>query len=168
MNAALDGGLKSEAEAFLVAEGRLLDAGRFEEWLALFAEDGFYWIPAAPGQADPLNHLSIFYEDKSVLRMRVRRLSHPRAYSALPAPRTAHLVGSVTAAPSAEPGVDCECRSTVMVAEHRAGQNGAERRLWAGQQLHRLRRTPEGWRIVLKRVDLIDCDAAHGILAIPI
>jgi len=167
MNAALPGDLKSEAEAFLIAEGRLLDAGRFEEWLALFAEDGFYWIPAAPGQADPLNHLSIFYEDKSVLRMRVRRLSHPRAYSALPQPRTAHLVASVTAQPSAEPGVDCECRSTLMVAEYRAGQSG-DRRLWAGQQLHRLRRTPEGWRIVLKRVDLIDCDAAHGILAIPI
>jgi 3-phenylpropionate/cinnamic acid dioxygenase small subunit len=168
MNAALHADLKSEAEAFLVEEGRLLDAGRYEEWLALFAEDGFYWIPAAPGQADPLNHLSIFYEDKSVLRMRVRRLSHPRAYSALPAPRTAHLVGSVTAARGAEAGIDCEARSTVMVAEYRAGDKGGDRRLWAGQQLHRLRRTPEGLRIVLKRVDLIDCDAAHGILAIPI
>jgi benzoate/toluate 1,2-dioxygenase beta subunit len=167
MNDSPDSGLRSEAEAFLIEEGRLLDAGRYEEWLALFAEDGFYWIPAAPGQADPLNHLSIFYEDKSVLRMRVRRLSHPRVYSALPAPRTAHLVGSVTARRAAEPGVDCECRSALMVAEHRAGQSG-DRRLWAGQQLHRLRRTPEGWRIVLKRVDLIDCDAAHGILSVPI
>ena len=167
MDAAWMRDLKSEAEAFLIAEGRLLDAARYEEWLALFAEDGFYWIPAAPGQADPLNHLSIFYEDKSVLRMRVRRLAHPRAYSALPAPRTAHLVGSVAAAPSSDPGVDCECRSTLMVAEYRAGQS-AERRLWAGQQLHRLRRTSQGWRIVLKRVDLIDCDAAHGILAVPI
>jgi len=164
MNAAIEADLKSEAEAFLIAEARLLDAGRFEEWLALFAEDGFYWVPAAPGQTDPLNHLSIFYEDKSVLRMRIRRLAHPRAYSSVPAPRTAHIVGSVTAGPAAEPGADCECRSTVMVAEHRAG----EKRLWAGQQLHRLRRTPEGWRIVLKRVDLIDCDAAHGILGVPI
>ena len=41
--------VKSEAEAFLIAEARLLDAGRFDEWLALFAEDGFYWVPAAPG-----------------------------------------------------------------------------------------------------------------------
>src|SRR5262249_44966581 len=89
MNAAGDGDLRAEAEAFLVAEARLLDEGRFEDWLALFADDGFYWIPAAPGQNDPFNHLSIFYEDKSVLGMRIRRLAHPRAYSALPAPRTA-------------------------------------------------------------------------------
>ena len=168
MNAAIEGDLKSAAEAFLIEEARLLDAGRFEDWLALFAEDGFYWVPAAPGQTDPLNHLSIFYEDKSVLRMRIRRLAHPRAYSALPAPRTAHMIGSVTAAPATERGVDCECRSSVMVAEYRAGDGPGDRRLWAGRQLHRLRRTSEGWRMVLKRIDLIDCDAAHGILAVPI
>lgn len=156
--------LKAEAEAFLIEEARLLDAGRFDEWLALFAEDGFYWVPAAPGQADPLNHLSIFYEDKSVLTMRIRRLSHPRAFSALPAPRTAHIVGNVTVSRPAGADIDCECRSTVMVAEHRGG----DRRLWAGQQMHRLRRTGAGLRIVLKRVDLIDCDAAHGILSVPI
>ena len=158
------GALKEEAEAFLFEEARLLDAGRYEEWLALFAEDGFYWVPAAPSQADPLNHLSIFYEDKSVLTMRIRRLSHPRAYSALPQPRTAHLVGNVAARRPEGAGIDCECRSTVMMAEYRGG----DRRLWAGQQMHRLRRTQEGLRIVLKRVDLIDCDAAHGILSVPI
>jgi 3-phenylpropionate/cinnamic acid dioxygenase small subunit len=168
MNAVLGDDLKSAAAAFLVEEARLLDAGRFEEWLALFAEDGFYWLPAAPGQADPLNHLSIFYEDKSVLRMRVRRLAHPRVYSAQPAPRTAHMIGGITVAPAAEAGADCECRSTVMVAEYRASSGHSDRRLWAGQQLHRLRRTPEGLRIVLKRIDLIDSDAAHGILSVPI
>ncbi len=167
MNAAVESDVKGEAEAFLIAEARLLDAGRFEEWLALFAEDGFYWVPAAPGQSDPLNHLSIFYEDKSVLGMRVRRLGHPRVYSAQPAPRTVHLVGNVTAARGDEPGIDCEVRSSVMVAEYRPGQS-ADRRVWAGQQTHKLRRTPEGWRIVLKRVDLVDCDAVHGILAVPI
>jgi benzoate/toluate 1,2-dioxygenase beta subunit len=96
--------------------------------------------------------------------MRIRRLSHPRAYSALPVPRTAHIVGNVTAGRPADADVDCECRSTLMVAENRGG----DRRLWAGQQMHRLRRTEAGLRIVLKRVDLIDCDAAHGILSVPI
>jgi benzoate/toluate 1,2-dioxygenase beta subunit len=156
--------LRSEAEAFLIEEARLLDEARFDEWLALFAEDGFYWVPAAPGQTDPFTHLSIFYEDKSVLAMRLRRLSHPRAYAALPVPRTAHLVGNVAVARPEQASVDCEVRSTVMMAEYRVG----DRRLWAGRQTHRLRRMPQGLRIVLKRVDLIDCDAAHGILSVPI
>jgi benzoate/toluate 1,2-dioxygenase beta subunit len=100
--------------------------------------------------------------------MRVRRLSHPRAYGALPPARTAHLVGNITAEPGDEAGVDLVCRSTVMMADYRAGGGGADRRLWAGQQTHKLRRTPEGLRMALKRVDLIDCDAAHGVLAVPI
>jgi len=166
--APLNAALKAEAEAFLVAEGRLLDGQRFEDWLALFAEDGFYWVPAVPEQSDPFNQISIFYEDKSVLTMRVRRLSHPRAYGALPMTRTAHLVGSITAEPGDEQGIDLVCRSTVMMADYRAGGDRADRRVWAGQQIHKLRRTPEGLRIVLKRVDLIDCDAAHGVLAAPI
>jgi benzoate/toluate 1,2-dioxygenase beta subunit len=56
---------------------------------------------------------------------------------------------------------DVEVRSTVMMAEHRAGQ----RRLWAGQCLHRLRRNGEGFKIVLKRIDLIDADAPHEIVS---
>ena len=35
-------------EAFLVHEARLLDDGRFEEWLALFTTDAWYWVPAQP------------------------------------------------------------------------------------------------------------------------
>ena len=158
--------LRAEAEAFAIAEGRLLDAGRFEDWLTLFADDGFYWVPAVPGQTDPFNHISIFYEDKSVLGMRVRRLMHPRAYGALPLTRTSHLIGSLTAERGAEAGVDLVCRSSVMMADYRPGT--PDRRVWAGQQTHKLRRTPEGLKIVLKRVDLIDCDAAHGILSTPI
>ena len=163
---AANAALRAEAEAFAIAEGRLLDAARFEEWLALFAEDGFYWVPAVPGQTDPFNHISIFYEDKSVLGMRVRRLMHPRAYGALPLTRTAHIVGSLTAERGAEPGVDIVCRSSVMMADYRPGT--PDRRVWAGQQLHKLRRTADGLKIVLKRVDLIDCDAAHGILSTPV
>ena len=40
---------RQEAEDFLYAEGRLLDEGRLEEWLKLFTEDGFYWIPIVNG-----------------------------------------------------------------------------------------------------------------------
>lgn len=157
--------LTSAAEAFIIEEGRLLDSGRFEDWAALFAQDGFYWIPAALDQADPLNHISILYEDASVLQLRARRLAHPRAHSALPRPRTAHLIGSISIEPGQEAGVDALCRSAIMMAEHRPPE---DRRLWAGQQIHKLRQTATGLRIVLKRVDLIDCDAPHRILSIPI
>jgi benzoate/toluate 1,2-dioxygenase beta subunit len=160
----LDAAAMRAAERFVIEEARLIDAGRFEAWLELFAEDGFYWVPAAPGQTDPYGQASLLHEDKTVLRMRVRRLAHPRAYSAQPMPRTAHLIGGLVVDPPSGPGWDAEVRSTVHVAEYRE----PDRRLYAGHCLHRLRRAGESWRIVLKRVDLIDCDGVHGVITVPI
>ena len=34
---------------FVIREARLIDQHRFEEWLDLFAEDGFYWMPLGMG-----------------------------------------------------------------------------------------------------------------------
>ena len=45
--------MKDELEAFVLAEARLLDERRFSDWLALFAEDGVYWVPTNPRQASP-------------------------------------------------------------------------------------------------------------------
>ena len=35
----------AELIAFVYDEAALLDAGRFDDWLGLFAEDGRYWVP---------------------------------------------------------------------------------------------------------------------------
>jgi benzoate/toluate 1,2-dioxygenase beta subunit len=156
--------LRSEVEAFLIHEARLLDERRFEEWLALFSDDGFYWIPAAPDQSDAETHVSVLHEDRSVLGIRIARLRHPRAYAAAEFPRTAHLIGNLAVEPMSGPDCNCEARSTLFVAEFRRG----ERRLRAGRCLHRLRRIGADWKIVLKRVDLVDCDAAEAPLLIPL
>ena len=46
-----------EMAAFVHAELDCLDQRRFEDWIALFAEDGFYWAPVAADQASPLDHV---------------------------------------------------------------------------------------------------------------
>ena len=35
-------------ERFLIHEARLLDEARFDEWLALFTADAWYWVPSQP------------------------------------------------------------------------------------------------------------------------
>ena len=92
-----DPALQHEVEQFLFHEARLLDLCGFEDWLNLFAEDGIYWIPSEPQQTDPIETVSIIYEDLSLMRMRVQRLVHPRAHALEPAPRTLHTVGNVEA-----------------------------------------------------------------------
>ena len=65
-------------EAFLVQEAELLDDRRFEEWEGLFDEDGYYWVPARPDDENPYDELSIFFDDKPLMRTRIARLRHPR------------------------------------------------------------------------------------------
>lgn len=153
---------RTAVEAFLYREARLLDDGRFEDWLALFDEDGFYWIPGLPGQTDRLGAISLVHEDRTVLRMRVRRLSHPRAWSLMPLPRSAHLLGNIGIAP-AEDGT-IEAVASLQVALYRDG----DRTRYDGRQTMRLRPNGGDFRIALKRIDLIDCDGVQGVMPVPI
>jgi 3-phenylpropionate/cinnamic acid dioxygenase small subunit len=68
-------------EQFLLHEARLLDEGKFDEWLALFTPDARYWVPSEPDQKSPLDTVSLIYDDRRLLETRVRRLASPRIYS---------------------------------------------------------------------------------------
>ena len=146
----------SAIEGFVLREARLLDERRFAEWLELFAEDGVYWVPTQPQQKSPHEALSLVYEPRALLAVRVERLLQAALHVQSPASRTVHHVGGIEVE-------ELEARSAVTVAEWRNGES----RWYAGRVLHRLRETPKGLRIVLKRVDLIDSEAPHRALAVP-
>jgi ethylbenzene dioxygenase beta subunit len=151
-------------EAFLYEEARLLDARRFRDWMALFAEDGTYWVPASPDQQSPFDRVSLFYDDRDLMKTRIDRLEHPRIHIQTPPSRTAHLVGNVIL----DEADDAEGRyvvsSTVIMVEYRDDRQ----RIFAGRQTHTLRRHGASFAIVQKRVDLVNCDAAFEAMAVPI
>jgi 3-phenylpropionate/cinnamic acid dioxygenase small subunit len=151
-------------EAFVYAEARLLDERRFRDWMALFADDGTYWVPAVPNQESPFNQVSLFYDDRDLMKTRIERLEHPRIHIQTPPSRTAHLVGNVVVDAADDARGEYAVSSTVIMVEYR----GEHQRLFAGRQVHRLRRTAEGLRIVQKRVDLVNCDSAFEAMAVPI
>ena len=72
-----------DLEQFLFREALLLDKRLWEDWLQLFTNDGYYWVPLVPEQQDAKNHVSLYYEDAMLRQMRVRRLRQPRAFSGL-------------------------------------------------------------------------------------
>jgi len=148
-------------EQFLIHEARLLDDGKFEDWLALFAPDAWYWVPSEPGQPDPLETVSLIYDDRRLLETRVRRLASPRMYSQEPRSRTSRIVGNVTIETSDRNA--CTTRSKFMMIEYRREQQ----RIFAGTVLHRLVRS--GGRIMIdwKRIDLVNCDAPLDGITIP-
>lgn len=149
-------------EALLFEEARLLDGRRFEEWLGLFAEDGVYWIPAAPGQADPVDEASIAHEGLQLLKVRVRRLRHPENHADQPPARTRRVIGNVVAEPGE--GGCVTVSSNFVLVEFQADAQ----RVFAGDYVHTLRPAGDGFRISRKRVNLLNCDAPMGPIVIPL
>ena len=143
---------------FVYAETRLLDEQRFDAWLDLFADDGHYWMPLAPGQQDPRLHTSLMYEDKLLLRVRVERLGGARTYSQQPRSRSHHLLQQ----PSVESADRDSGRYTLRTAFHYIETRLDEQTLFAGWATHELVTLEDKLRIKLKRVDLVNSDAAFG------
>src|SRR6266511_5835490 len=54
----------ARCERFLMHEARLLDDARFDDWLALFTADGWYWVPSEPEQGNPHDTVSLMYDDR--------------------------------------------------------------------------------------------------------
>ena len=51
--------VRDQCRALLEREARLLDDGRFEEWLNLYSEHCVLWVPAAERAGDPPGRLGL-------------------------------------------------------------------------------------------------------------
>jgi 3-phenylpropionate/cinnamic acid dioxygenase small subunit len=142
---------------FVVAEAALLDAGRFDDWLALFADDGRYWVPLlGSAQADPYSHNSLALEDRMLLQLRVERLKNPRAHSQHPRSHCQHVLQRSVVEPDGGPGGELSLRTPFLSIEAR----GEEQVLLTGSCRHLLVRDGDGYRIRQKRVDLLNAGRA--------
>lgn len=150
----------SVIEQFLFREAMYLDRGLWDEWLDLFTEDGLYWVPAAPDQEDPYNHVSLYFEDKILRQMRVQRMRHDQAFSMESPVRASRIVGNVLVEDHDENSGECRVRSTFHLLELQFG----EQHLYGGAYTHELVPVGESYKIKLKRVDLINCDQPLEIM----
>jgi 3-phenylpropionate/cinnamic acid dioxygenase small subunit len=138
----------------------LLDDGKFDDWLALLTEEAHYWVPSEPNQGSPLDTVLLMYDDRRFLETRVRRLASPRIYSQEPRSRTSRTLNNMTI--ERRSGNEIETRSKFIMVEFRRNQQ----RLFAGTSFHKLIWSA-GFKIALKRVDLLNCDAPLDGLVIP-
>jgi 3-phenylpropionate/cinnamic acid dioxygenase small subunit len=148
-------------EQFLLQEARLLDDGKFDDWLALFSSDAWYWVPSEPNQTDPVETVSLIYDDRRLLDTRVRRLSSPRMYSQEPRSRTSRIIANVTIEES--DSKSCTVRSKFSMIEYRREQQ----RIFGGTSFHRLVHSNGRIMIAWKRIDLVNCDAPLDGITIP-
>lgn len=148
---------------FLVHEAQLLDDRKFEEWRDLFSDDGRYWVPLKADQVSPDGECSLFYDDKTIMATRFERLRHPNIHSQNPPHRTCHVIGNVTIENTDATRGEVLVRSNMIMTDYRLHVQ----RLFSGRVHHQLRRSGDSYEIALKRVDLINCDDAFELIAVP-
>ncbi len=148
-----DPALRDSCRMVLEKEARLLDQNRLDDWLSLYAPECLYWVPATPGGGDPRREIAVSFDDRRRLEDRIFRLQNDHAWSQQPGSRTARLVSNVTVFSTKHADV-VMVRSNFLTTEFQAG----DIRQYAGWTGHRLCWTGETWEILVKQVNLINCD----------
>ena len=87
-------------QSFVFAEARALDDGRWEDWLACYADDVEFFMPSWDDDdkltTDPRNEVSlIYYPSKAGLEDRVFRIRTERSSATIPDTRTGHAINNL-------------------------------------------------------------------------
>ena len=153
-----------ELMQFYIREAWLLDDRKFRDWLDLFTDDVFYFMPRRRNvhrkdlaqELTQVGDLAIFEDDKTYLRMRVERLETGMAWAEDPPSRTRHLVGNliVDRLPNGE--VQAKTAFILYRSHHETEEN-----IFAGSREDVLRQVAGQWKIA-RRVVILD---ANVILA---
>ena len=96
------------------------------------------------------------------MEMRIARLRHPRAYSLDNPVTTSHVTGDKMIEDIDPASGQIIVTTRFQMTEHQRGKQ----RLFAGTYRYCLRRVDKYFKISLKRVDLINCDACHEPLQV--
>lgn len=146
----------SAAIELVYREARLIDEKRFDEWYALYTEDALYWMPLARNQPLGEAHTSLFYEDKLLLKVRIERLRHPNAFSQEQPSHCQHVLQQPMLEEGDPDSGRCVTRTPFVYVEAQLDRQV----LLAGVAYHSLVSGREGWKIRMKKIELLNREAA--------
>jgi 3-phenylpropionate/cinnamic acid dioxygenase small subunit len=153
--------LKDEIEDFLYREADLLDERRYDEWLALLADDVRYWMPMRRNvKVDDREReftregrdISWFDEGRETLTRRVRQIQTGIHWAEEPVSRISHLISNVQLVeinPSAAEPAEVSVRCRFLVYRNRVE---TETDILVGKREDLLRRAGDGWQIARRKI----------------
>lgn len=150
----IDQGTRDSCRRLLEREARLLDEWRLGDWLAMFAPECVCWAPSTEPAGDPRREIAVLFDDRRRMEDRVYRLETDYAWSQQPRARTVRMVTNVEVFAVPDEGDALMTRSVFLTTELRDG----ELRRISGWNGHYLRRKGNGWEIVVRQTNLIECD----------
>src|SRR2546426_2245780 len=155
--------LKQQIEDFLYDEAELLDERRYEDWLALLADDVRYWMPIRRnvkfGELEREftragQDINWFDEGKDTLTRRVQQILTGVHWAEEPLSRLCHMVSNVQllrAEPSVLEPAHVTVKSRFLVYRNRVE---TETDILVGKREDTLRRVDGGWQISRRQIVL--------------
>jgi 3-phenylpropionate/cinnamic acid dioxygenase small subunit len=143
-----------EITQFIYKEARLQDEHKYSEWETLWTDDGIYWVPANGDDTDPEVQMSIIYDNRSRIGLRVKQFYTGKRHSQLPQSRLRRVVSNVEVV-----GQDGDCwvvqANAIIFESHTRGEI-----IWASKNEYRLRRVTGQWMMARKKVSLVNNHSA--------
>lgn len=146
--------LMAEVQDFLYREARLQDEHKYEAWEALWTDEAVYWVPANGSDIDPETEMSIIYDNRSRIALRVRQLLTGRHFTQAPQSRLARIVSNIELLEDG--GNEIHVASNCLIYE----SNLRGQTVWASRNEHRLSRIDGELRMAFKKVVLVNNDQA--------
>lgn len=152
--------LKEDIGEFLAFEADLLDARRYEDWLALLTEDIRYWMPMARNMASDDTGREFTIEDEDVnwieegietIRQRVAQLATGLHWAEQPPSRTSHMISNLRVLENSDGLDEVKTRCRFLVYRNRLED---EQNIFVGKRNDTLRRVNDSWKIARREIYL--------------
>ncbi len=139
---------------FIYQEARLQDDHQYAAWEALWTDDGVYWVPANGEDVDPEVAMSIVYDNRSRIALRIKQLLTGKRHSQTPKSRLRRVISNVEI-------IGVQGDDTVVIANAMVFESNTRGdTVWASKNEYRLRRIDDQWRLARKKVVLVNNDKA--------
>lgn len=135
---------------FIYREARLQDEHQYDDWEALWTDDGVYWVPANGDDGDPERVMSIIYDNRSRIALRIRQFHTGKRFSQTPRSRLRRLVSNIEVLTDGGDELKVACNMMIFETQTRGDV------LWATRTEYTLRRVGGELRMALKKVQLVN------------
>lgn len=147
-----DAALTHEVTQFLYREARLQDEHEYDDWEALWTDDGVYWIPANGEGDDPENEMSLVYDNRSRISLRIKQFHTGKRHTQIPRSRLRRLISNVEVVEQNGDELRALTNAFIYESSHR-GET-----FWPTHNEYRLRRVGGELKMSFKKVVLINND----------
>lgn len=135
---------------FLFMEARLQDTHAYDEWESLWTDDAIYWVPANGHDIDPETQMSILYDNRSRISIRIKQLKTGRRHTQTPRSELGRIISNIEIV-----GVtadEVEVLANALIYE----DNLRGETVWAARNTYKLRVVDGIFRLVRKKVGLVN------------